>query len=86
MTTAPISDANGHIYCLARYEIYLGLIIWKKLKRKRNLAHYKLLSIFFFFVLPEQICYPDVPVSEELTLDTKDYGHLHKYESVFGSF
>ena len=31
----------------------LGLIIWKKLKRKKNLAHYKLLSkkIFFLFFL-----------------------------------
>ena len=54
----------------------LGFIIWKKLKRKKNRAHYKLLSKKIFFVLPEQIFYPDVPVSEELTLDTKDYQFL----------
>ena len=52
----------------------LGIIFSKKLKRKKNLAHYKLLSKKI--VLPEQILYPDVPVSEEHTVDTKDYQFL----------
>ena len=73
------------IYTVLQGMKYIRAHYLKKLKRKKNLAHYKLLSNFFF-VLPEQICYPDVPVSEELTLDTKDYGHVHKYESVFSSF
>ena len=54
----------------------LGFIIWKKLKRKKNLADYKLLSKKKFCVLPEQIFYLDVPASEELTLDIKDYQFL----------
>ena len=73
-TATSISDANNHIILQGMKYIraqYLG-----KVKEKKNLVHYKLLSKKEMFVLPEQIFYPDVSVSEELTLDTKDYQFL----------
>ena len=54
-----------------------GLIIWKKFKGKRTLStincFQKKNSLFSF---TKQKFYPDVPLSEELTLDTKDYHFL----------
>ena len=73
--TTSISDANDHTALQGMK--YIRVHYLEKVKEKKSLAHYKLLpKKIFFFVLPEQIFYLDVPVSEELTLDIKDYQFL----------
>ena len=72
--TTSISDANNHT--VLQGIKYIRAHYLEKVKEKKNLVHYKLLSKKEIFVLPEQIFYPDVPVSEELTLDAKNYQFL----------
>ena len=72
--TTSISDANDHT--VLQGIKYIRAHYLEKVKEKKNLVHYKLLSKKEIFVLPEQIFYPDVPVSDKLTLDTKDYQFL----------
>ena len=72
--TTSISDANDHTVLQGMK--YIRAHYLEKVKEKKNLVHYKLLSKKETFVLPEQMFYPDVPVSQELTLDTKDYHFL----------
>ena len=72
--TASISDANDHTVLQGMK--YIRAHYLEKVKEKKNLVHYKRLSKKEIFLLPEQIFYPDVPASEELTLDTKDYQFL----------
>ena len=66
-----ISDANDHTVLQGMK--YIRTHYLEKVKEKKNLVHYKLLLKKEIFVLLEQIFYPDVSVSEELILDTKDY-------------
>ena len=40
--------------------------------KEKGLVYYKLLTDKEIFVLPDQIFYPYVPASAELTLNTKD--------------
>ena len=72
--TASISDANDHTVLQGMK--YIRAHYLEKVKERKNLVHYKRLSKKEIFLLLEQIFYPDVPVSEELTLDTKDYQFL----------
>ena len=48
----------------------------EKLKEKKGIVQYKLLPEKGIYVMPQQIFYPDVPVSENLTLSSKDYQFL----------
>ena len=72
--TTSISDATNHT--VLQGIKYIRAHYLEKVKEKKNFVHYKLLSKKENFLFPEQIFYPDVPVSEELTLDTKDYQFL----------
>ena len=70
--TTSISDANDHTVLQGMK--YIRVHYLEKVKEKKEP-----ISCFqkkIFFVLPEQIFYLDVPVSEELTLDIKDYQFL----------
>ena len=71
--TSSISDANDHTALQGMK--YIRTHYLEKFRDKKNLAHYKLLSKKKN-VLPDQIFSPDVLVSEEVTLDTKDYQFL----------
>ena len=62
--TTPFSDANDHTVLQGMK--YIRAYYLEKVKEKKEPCPHKLLSkIFFFFVLPEQIFCPDIPVSEE---------------------
>ena len=52
---------------------YVKVNYLEKVKEKKGLVYYKLFTNKEICVKPEQIFYPDVPVSAELTLNTKDY-------------
>ena len=68
-TTRSISDANDHTVLQGMK--YIRAHYLEKVKEKKEPCPLKPLSKKN--VLPEQIFYLDVPVSEELTLDTKNY-------------
>ena len=67
--TRSISDANDHTVLQGMK--YIRAHYLEKVKEKKEPCPLKPLSKKN--VLPEQIFYLDVPVSEELTLDTKNY-------------
>ena len=48
----------------------------EELKKKRGIVYSKLLLEKEIYVLPKQIFYPDVTVSENLKLSSKDYQFL----------
>ena len=52
---------------------YVKVNYLEKVKEKKGLVYYKLFINKEKCVKSEQIFYPDVPVSAELTLNTKDY-------------
>ena len=52
---------------------YVKVNYLEKVKEKKSLVYYKLFTNKEICVKPEQIFYPDAPVSAELTLNTKDY-------------
>ena len=55
---------------------YVKVNYLEKIKNKNGLIYYKLLTEKEILVLPKQIFYPGVPVSANLTLNTKDYQFL----------
>ena len=73
-TTESISDAYDH--SILKGMKYVKVDYLEKVKEKKGLVYYKLLISKKIFVLPEQIFYPDVPVSAEFTLNTKYYQFL----------
>ena len=55
---------------------YVKVNYLEKVKEKKDFVYYRLLTDKEIFVLPDQILYPDVPISAELTLNMKDYQFL----------
>ena len=69
--TESISNANDH--SILKGMKYVKVNYLEKVKEKKSLVYYKLFTNKEICVKPEQIFYPDAPVSAELTLNTKDY-------------
>ena len=67
--TESVSDAND--CSILKSMKYVKVNYLEKAKEK-GLVYYKLLTDKEIFVLPDQIFYPYVPPSAELTLNTKD--------------